>query len=382
ERSFQMTRYRRVWQTAALVLSVGVAACRGDSAGQEPSGNGADATVIVTPDNVAIVEVTKIESGPTLSGSLQPVREANVRAEVSGSVLQTNAERGERVAAGAVLVRIDDSALRDAFLSARSTVTSATQAVVLAQRNAERAERLLQAGAIPEREAENARLAVTSAESQLTDAKARLALAQQQLSNATARAPFTGVVSEKQVSAGDVVQPGAPLYVIVDPRGMQLEGGVPAADLTSVRVGAPVEFTVSGYPGRTFAGRVTHVSPTADAATGQVTIIASVSNADGTLVGGLFAEGRIGTVSHTSMTAPMAAVDFGGGAPTVMRVEQGVVQRVSVQVGLRDEQAERVELLSGVAPGDTLLLGAAQGITAGTPVRVQALESGGRASGR
>jgi RND family efflux transporter MFP subunit len=378
-----MTRYRRLWQAAALVLCMGIAACRGDSAGQEPNGNGAaDATVTVTPDNVAIVEVTKIESGPMLSGSLQPVREANVRAEVSGSVLQTYAERGERVAAGAVLVRIDDTALRDAYLSARSTVTSGEQSVTLAKRNAERAERLLQAGAIPEREAENARLAVTSAESQLTDAKARLALAQQQLSNATARAPFTGVVSDRQVSAGDVVQPGAPLYVIVDPRSMQLEGGVPAADLTNVRVGAPVEFTVSGYPGRVFAGKVTRVSPTADPATGQVTIIASVSNADNTLVGGLFAEGRVGTVSHTSMTAPMTAVDFSGGAATVMRVEQGVVQRVPVQVGVRDEQAERIELLSGVAAGDTLLLGAAQGITPGTPVRVQALESGGRASGR
>ncbi len=376
-----------------LALIAGLVACGEDAADQrdgagrvdgaarrdgvdQPDGPGSE--VIITPDNVAIVTVTKIESGPILSGSLQPERAANVRAQVSGPVVQTYAERGQSVAAGAVLLRIDDTALRDAQLSARSAVTTAMQSAQLARRNAERAEELFAAGAIPRREVENARVGVSSAESQLADARARLALAQEQLANATVRAPFRGVVSEKQVSAGDVVQPGSPLYVVVDPRSMQLEGGVPAADLTNVRVGAPVEFTVSGYPGRTFVGRVTRISPTADPATGQVAIIASVSNADGVLVGGLFAEGRVGTVSRTALSAPTTAVDFSGGAPTVMRVEQGKVERVAVQVGVRDEEAERIELVSGVAAGDTLLLGAAQGIATGTPVRVQPLERGER----
>lgn len=360
---------RRLARAAVLVV---LAACGGG--GGEPE-NGGNVAVTVTPENVTVVDSARIESGPAISGTLEPERSANVRAEVGGSVLQTYAERGQAVRRGDLLLRIDDSAVRDAYLSARSAVTTATESAALARRNAERAARLHAAGAVAERELESARIAQTSAESQLADARARLTLAEKQVANTQVRAPFSGVVSDRQVSAGDVVQPGSPLYTVVDPASMQLIAAVPAPQLTSVEIGAPVEFTVNGYPGRAFAGTVKRINAVADPATGQVTVIATVPNAGGDLVGGLFAEGRIGAVSRVTITAPMAAVDMGAGGANVMRLAGGVVEQVAVQVGLRDEQGERVELLSGVSAGDTLLIGAARGIAPGTPVVVQRLES-------
>ena len=71
-----------------------------------------------------------------------------------------------------------------------------------------------------------------------------------------------------------------------------------------------------------------------------------------------------------------ALQDNGSAPPTVMRIRNGRVESVAVQVGLKDEQAETVELMAGLAPGDTLLVGTAQGITPGTAVRVQALKEG------
>jgi RND family efflux transporter MFP subunit len=195
-------------------------------------------------------------------------------------------------------------------------------------------------------------------------------MAQKQLDDAQIRAPFAGVVSIRSVSEGDVVQPGTALFSIVDPASMRFEASVPAAQLSQVNAGAPVTFTVSGYPDRRFSGRVARISPTVDPSTGQVRIVVSVPNASRNLVAGLFADGRIASERRTGMTTPYSAVDLRGLKPTVLRLKGGVAERVEVALGVRDEDLERYEILSGVAIGDTLLIGAAQGITPGTVVRV------------
>jgi RND family efflux transporter MFP subunit len=151
---------------------------------------------------------------------------------------------------------------------------------------------------------------------------------------------------------------------------MRLEASIPADELASVRIGVPVTFTVNGYPGRTLTGRVTRINPTADPATRQVRIIASIPNTGGVLVGGLFATGRLASDTKTGLVAPVSAIDTRTNEAAVMRVKQGKVERVPVELGLRDEGAEKVEIKSGVQAGDTLLLGAAQGISAGTLVRI------------
>jgi RND family efflux transporter MFP subunit len=363
----------------ALAATVGtvalgtLAACGGDAAEAEAAASAAaavPATLTVGAENVALVARDTIESGPAVSGTLAPEEQATLRAEVGGTVLNTYAEQGQRVARGAVLARIEDVAIRDVVLSARSGVTSAQLAFDLAQRNAARSAQLLAAGAIAEREAEQSRATATAARAQLSDARARLASAQQQLSNATVRAPFSGIVSERAVSAGDVVAPGGAMYTVVNPSSMRLEASVPAEQLADVRVGSAVSFSVSGYAGRSFTGKVTRVNPVADPATRQVRIIVSVPNAGSTLVGGLFAEGRVASESRAALVVPATAIDQRGLGPVAMRLRGGKVERVPVEIGLRDAAAERVEVRSGLAVGDTVLLGAAQGISAGTPVTV------------
>ena len=116
---------------AAALLGMFVAGCGGG--GSEAAEAAGEDAVIVTPENVVIASSTRIESGPTISGTLEPRHEANVRAEVAGSVLETYAERGEAVVRGAALARLDDAALRDSFLSARSAANTAEQSAVVAR---------------------------------------------------------------------------------------------------------------------------------------------------------------------------------------------------------------------------------------------------------
>ena len=327
-------------------------------------------TMLVGPENIAVVRAEQIKTGPAISGSLMPERQATIRAEMSGAVLQTFAEAGQPVRAGQALAQIDASVVRDQLLSARAAVTTAQSSHEIAKRDLSRAETLEKAGAIAAREVERARNQLLAAQGQLSNARAQLASVQKMLDKASVQAPFSGTVSQRQVNAGDVVSPGGAMFTVVDPASMQLEASLPAAQLAQVRVGMPIEFKVNGYPNRTFTGRITRVNPVADPATLQVKIVAAIPNAGNTLVGGLFAEGRVATETKIAPIVTLAAVDEAGLRPSVVRLRNGKIEKVEVGLGIRDAAAETVEITSGLAQGDTVLLGAARGISAGTPVKV------------
>ena len=317
-----------------------------------------------------MVANTTLNSGPAISGSLVAEKTASVRAEVTGPVVAVMIEPGVRVARGTPLARVDDSAIRESWLSAKSGVSQAQLAADIAKREQERAEKLLAAGAIAENALEAARRNNIAGQAQLDDAKARLANAQKSLDNTVIRSPYDGIVSERQVNAGDNVSPGTPLFTVVDPSTMRLEGAVPADQLGAVRVGEPVKFAVNGYPGRSFEGTITSVAPSADPQTRQVRLYIRIPNAGRGLVAGLYATGRVSSVVRKGLTVPLNAVDQRGLKPAVLRLKGGKTERVEVTLGLRDEGTESVEITGGVAAGDTLLVGAAQGITPGTPVKV------------
>ncbi len=326
---------------------------------------------IIGPELVAIVATTTITSGPSISGSLVADKTAAIRAEVGGRVTAVLVEPGAHVSKDAPLARVDDNAVREAMLGAKSGVTQAQLGADIAKRDQDRAERLLAAGAVAENAVENARRGNLAAQAALEDAKARLANAQRNLDNTTLKAPYDGIVSERQVNAGDIVAPGAPMFTIVDPSTMRLEGSVPADQLGAVHLGASVKFGVTGYPGTSFVGTISNIYPSADPQTKQVRLYARIPNA-GSLVAGLFASGRVASTSHSALAVPLNAVDQRGLKPSVLRLKGGKAEKVQITLGVRDDETENVEVLAGLAAGDTVLVGRAQGITIGAPVKVSA----------
>lgn len=351
----------------ASLLTLTLAACgKKDATADAPP----EVTVQVGPEAMTIAATTVLSTGPILSGSLVAERTAQIRAEVPGSVVQVFHDPGARVVKGTSLAKIDDRAINDQYLSARSGLTAAQTAADIAKRELERAEKLVQAGAISDRDVENARRGNLAASTMLDDARARLASAQKQLDATNVLAPYGGVVSERFVNPGDVVAPGSPLFNVVDPATMRLEAAVPAEQLAAVRIGAPVRFSVTGYPGRTFSGTISAINPSADPQTRQVRLFVRIPNAGNQLVAGLFAEGRVASNSRETLTVPELAIDNRGLVPTVLRLKNGRTEKIEVTLGAKDEAQERVEITAGVMPGDTLLVGPALGISPGTPLKV------------
>ena len=358
---------RAAWGSGVALLLVVACGGKDDSAS-----DAAPAPVVLGAENVTVAEMAELTSGPVVSGTLSPELAASVRAEIAGSVTEVSADAGMAVKQGAVLARIDDTALRDTWISARAALRSAEANLLVQRRNAERTARLAAAGAVAERDLEVARSTQTNAEGQVADARARLTSAERQLAKATVRAPFSGIVADATVSAGDVVSVGTALFTVVDPSTMRLEATVPAEELGDLATGMPVRFTVSGYEGRNFTGEIRSINPIVDPATRQVRILVALPNAERTLVGGLFAEGRVSAETRTGVVVPRGAVDVRGLRPAVMRLKGGRVEKSEVELGIEERATERFEITRGVAAGDTLLLGSAQGITPGTVARVRA----------
>lgn len=362
----QEQRHRTV-RKALVLFALVVVACKEEK--PETGMAAAESVVTIGRENIAIARLTELRSGPAISGSLQPKTEARVRAEIAGPVVRTFADEGQRVRQGALLARLDDSAVRDAYLSAKSAVRTAESSLQNAQRNSERSSRLAKAGALPERDLETAQLSATNAEGTLADARARLASAEKQLSQTVVRAPIGGSVSEREVDAGDVVQTGAELFRIVDLGSLRLEATVPAAEIDRIKAGMPVEFGVSGYE-RRINGKIERINPSVDPATGQVRIYVAIPNEQQALVAGLFAEGRVATDARRAIGVPLAAVDQRGTAPLLHVIKGGRVKHLPVRLGVRDESSDLVEIASGITAGDTVLLGSAQGVVEGAAVRV------------
>lgn len=360
---------------AFIVITLALAATTACNQGPEPGASTtSEAPVIkLAPEDVIVIKRGELQTGPRISGTLQAATRAVMRAETSGAVVAIGPELGERVKKGELLARIEAKALGDVTTSARSGLESAQAQYDLAKREVQRTEALVKGGALAQRELDRARSQLTAAGAEVTRARAQLASSQSQLGDATVRAPITGVVARRAVSVGDVVSPGSELYEVIDPSTMRLDASIASDDLSVIAPGKTVDFEVRGYPGQKFTGTIARVAPAADPVTRQIQVLVDIPNPGGKLVAGLYAEGRVAVEKREALIAPLGAIDSSGDQPTVLRVKNGVIERASVALGVRDERAEVVEVTGGLAPGDVLVLvRATKNVTPGAKVQLPA----------
>ncbi|HEV7763376.1 MAG TPA: efflux RND transporter periplasmic adaptor subunit [Thermoanaerobaculia bacterium] len=343
---------------------------------REPPPKPAPPAVKVEAASMAVVRQARVASGPRISGTLQPQESATIIAEVGGTVSSVNVSEGTSVTRGSVLAVIADETAAAAARNAQTAVQSAQTAVAVARRDLDRNSTLAAAGALPRRDIDVARSQLALAETQLAQARTQATQAQERLGNQRVVASTNGTISEKNVSSGDIVTPGAPLFTIVDLGTLQLEASVPTDSLVALQPGAAVDVEVRGYTGERFRGTVSRIAPTVDPGTGQVRVYIVISNEGRRLVGGLFAEGTVTTVARMGLVIPLAALDETGSQPAVTRVRNGVAERVGVQLGVRNETEGVVEIVSGLNEGDRVLTGPARTIAPGTKIAASALSQG------
>jgi RND family efflux transporter MFP subunit len=312
-------------------------------------------TLQMSPEDTITVESNALASGPVITGSIQPERRADLRAEVGAVVIQVMKENGEQVKKGDVLLRLDETSIRDSVNSADEATRAAEQTLAQAQRMYERQKTLLASGMVSTQAQEDAEIRRNNAQSDLAAARSRSVSARQQLTRTVVRAPFDGIVSERKVSNGDTAQVGKELIKVIDPHSMRFEGLVSADKIGVVKVGQPVLFRVNGYPGQSFSGKVKRVDPAANAVTRQVEVLVDFSEQAQPRVAGLYAEGRVESETSSALMIPPSALIQAGDSNYVWRIKGGALAKVPLTVGARDDRTGRWQVLSGLATGDMVV---------------------------
>ena len=370
-------RLLRAVSLAGLLAAL-LAGCGG---GAKPPAAAPDKPLLVAPEDLRTVQPATQATGPVINGSLQPERRADLRAEIQAVVLQVLKDNGEPVRRGDLLVRLDDSALRENLASAEEAVRAATRSGEQAERVVERLRTLQAQGMTSMQALEDAEVRRNVAQSELVAARSRVSNAQQQLQRTRVLAPFDGVVSERRVSAGDTVQVGRELLKVIDPATMRFEGLVTADRMGEVRPGQPVAFRVNGFGEAEFTGRVRRIDATANATTRQVALVVAFDKpATAPRVAGLFAEGRIETGGRQVLALPEGTLQRSGDTAAVWRVEGDVLRRVNVQLGERDARSGEFPVVAGLQPGDRVLRHPVGALRDGQKVEFTAGAGGGAAA--
>lgn len=344
-----------------ILTVAALGACSKPGSGPSNPGSAKAAAAPAAPlqlgnEDVLTLSLSGFSRGPVISGSIQPERRADLRAEIGAVVMQVLRDNSERVRRGDLLLRLDDSSLRDALASAEESLRASNQSFEQAQRQLERLKTLHGQGMVSLQALEDAELRRNNAQSDFVAVKARVANARQQMQRTEVRAPFDGVVSERKVSVGDTVQPGRELIKVIDPASMRLEGMVSADRLQELRPGQTVAFRVNGFGTREFVGSIKRVDAAANPSTRQVEVHVGFSSPGTPLVAGLYAEGRIEAGSVQALMVPEGAVVRAGDATHVWRVRGQAINKVAVEVGGRDDRRGALEVRSGLQAGDRILL--------------------------
>jgi RND family efflux transporter MFP subunit len=253
---------KRVTAWAAwLALAAGLSGCRAP----DPAAP-AQADEAARPVSVAVVERAGGATLDAAPGVVAARRRAVLAARTPGTVMELPFREGARVAAGTVVVRLDDAALRSAEAAA-SADTAAAEA------DAARAAALLGRGAVTARERDQASARAAAA-------RAGLAAARESLGYAALRAPFAGVVAERPVNVGDVVGPGAPLLVLEGEDGLEVRATVDGAQAARLAPGATLSVEVDGLAAP-LPAVVRSIAPAADPVTHRVEVRADLAPARG-----------------------------------------------------------------------------------------------------
>lgn len=311
----------------------------------------------------------------TLTGTLNGNRNSDVTSDAAGKIIATMVERGQHVAKGQALVRLDP---RTASLNAEESTAVAAAAeanLQLAQSDCERATKLFSTNAISKAEFEKLDATCKAQANQAEAALVRARLAGQQLGDATVRAPFAGMIAQRYVDEGEYVARDTKIVTLVELEPLRLELMVPESDARYVQVGQQVRFDVAGFDKRVFTGTIKYVGPSLRSETRDLVVEAVIPNAEHTLRPGNFAVARVTLGEVPTPVIPRASVRDDGETYRVFVVRESgkktILEERLVQLG-PELPFDLVAIAKGVEAGERVVATVTEDLRDGVVVTVGA----------
>jgi membrane fusion protein (multidrug efflux system) len=303
----------------------------------------------------APVRTGLVEDRAQAIGTVRARDAVTVTGKVAGIVTAIRFTEGERVAAGQVLVELDDAALRAELDQARAQLDDARSQL-------ERARRLQPGQTIAEQR-------ITTLETQSRQAEGRVRQVEARIEELRITAPFAGRVGLRQVSPGALIQPGTAVTTLDDTARVRVEFSIPEVFLARVAQGARVSARSGAFGDRVFQGVVAVVDTRVDTATRTIRVVGEFDNADDALRPGLFMTVELLLDRRpNALMVPEEALDPVGDRVYLYVVRDGRARRQQVRVGQR--LVGEVEVLDGVRDGELVVVRGVQRLRDNLPVRV------------
>jgi membrane fusion protein, multidrug efflux system len=370
-----LTRRRMVGALIAIVIATGIGGAVALRAAKKAQDDAKAPPVALqfAPTDLAYVRAVPLARWLPVSGTLQPIRQAVVKARVTGDVRQITVREGETVREGQLLVRIDTTDLDSKLIDRIGALESARAQLALAEKTRAMNTRLLNDKFISQNAFDSAESSFNVAQGNVKSMEAQVQLARNALKDAVATAPLSGIVAKRHVQPGEKVAVEASLVTVVDLKDLEVQALIPAIDVPELKIGMPVEFNVDGYGDRHFTGHIERINPSTEAGTRAILVYVGLPNPDALLKSGMFATGRIAlAASSPALTLPLTAVRTEAGQSFVWVVDNGKLSRRIVTLGRRDNDNGIVEIKTSLPPDLPVLSARFDNLKDGAPALVRA----------
>jgi RND family efflux transporter MFP subunit len=360
--------------TIALLLCIGATAgCRHEEPYQKPK----------LPVRVETVATAGGEGGIRFAAGLEPNLRVDLAFKVPGYVGELAQvggraiQEGDRVSAGTMLARIRQEDVETKLAQARSQEQEAQAGLRQAEESYSRAKALFAAKSLTRPDLEAAQGAYESVQAKLAGARALVREAQNAVDDSALRAPIDGLVLKRLVEVGSLVGAGTPGFVLAQTSPVKVVFGVPDVMLPKVRAHGELAVTLEAFPGQTFTGRVTRISPVADFKTRNFDVEVAIPNPGGELKVGMVASLQMAAEEGATPTlaVPLSAVvrspRHPDGYAVAVVVGDGDQAKAEIRdVTLGDMVGNRVAVTGGLRPGDRIVVTGATLVVDGAPVAI------------
>lgn len=368
----QVRRWTRITTVAFLVLlAVGAAHT---VLSRMTNAHGLEA--VAAQSSIQYVRTTIVRAageGETLSlpGTLQGYVQAPVSARAGGYLRRWTKDIGSRVRKGELLAEIETPELDQQLSQAIAARNQTAASLELAKTTVDRWEALRKRDAVSQQELEERRSAYVQAKANLAGADANVARLRELESFKRVVAPFSGVITRRNVDIGDLIDSNKPLFLLSQTDPLRVYVNVPQAYAQLVRAGQPATVTQAELRGRQFRGHVGRTSGAIDSATRTMQVEVTLPNRDGALLPGAFVQVELATAPSGMLNVPSNVLLFRGQGVLVATVDaHGVVQLRPVRVGRNF--GDEVEILDGLRGGEQVVLNPSDSLAAGDKVQVVA----------
>ncbi len=370
------------WLVAAVLLGLVVAgALRGIAARKERNTAPAPQVLIldIAPSEVFTLTRREISVGIPVSGAVQAVQSATIKARVAGELQGLSVREGDAVRAGQEVAHIDAIETQARVRQAQQQAEAARAQVTISQRQFDNNRALVAQGFISKTALDTSQASLNASKASYQAAVAAADIVRKSLADTVLRSPIDGLVSQRLVQNGERVAVEARILEIVNLAQLELQALVPAADATRVRVGQQARLSVEGASASVLA-QVVRISPSAQVSSRAVPVYLAIENAADNnaaqgLREGVFLQGSLVAGTEEALAVPLDAVRTDQPEPYLQIVEDGRVARLTVQLGARTQiDGATWVAIQGAAAGAQVLAARVGALPPGTALKLPAGE--------